>query len=63
MKFGWLTLSLSPSPAEDAARIDQLLDLAGELAQEFVHLALDLRIVKDRQFDLDVARHEQKCAR
>ncbi|MGE0222781.1 MAG: LLM class flavin-dependent oxidoreductase [Acetobacteraceae bacterium] len=23
MKFGWLTLALSPSPAEDAARIDQ----------------------------------------
>lgn len=25
MKFGWLTLSLSPSPAEDAIRIDQQL--------------------------------------
>ena len=23
MRFGWLTLSLSPSPEEDAARIDQ----------------------------------------
>src|SRR3954465_14315595 len=23
MQFGWLTLALSPSPAEDAARIDQ----------------------------------------
>ena len=28
MKFGWLTLSLSPSPAEDAVRIDQLLEQA-----------------------------------
>jgi alkanesulfonate monooxygenase SsuD/methylene tetrahydromethanopterin reductase-like flavin-dependent oxidoreductase (luciferase family) len=26
MKFGWLTLALSPSPAEDAARIDQQID-------------------------------------
>lgn len=26
MKFGWLTLALSPSPAEDATRIDQQLD-------------------------------------
>src|ERR1041384_8439315 len=25
MRFGWLTLSLSPSPEEDAARIDQQL--------------------------------------
>src|SRR5690348_15467386 len=25
MRFGWLTLSLSPSPDEDAARIDQQL--------------------------------------
>ena len=23
MKFGWLTLALSPSPEEDSARIDQ----------------------------------------
>jgi hypothetical protein len=23
MRFGWLTLSLSPSPEEDGARIDQ----------------------------------------
>jgi alkanesulfonate monooxygenase SsuD/methylene tetrahydromethanopterin reductase-like flavin-dependent oxidoreductase (luciferase family) len=28
MRFGWLTLSLSPSPAEDAARIDQVLEQA-----------------------------------
>ncbi len=28
MKFGWLTLSLSPSPAEDALRIDQQLEQA-----------------------------------
>jgi alkanesulfonate monooxygenase SsuD/methylene tetrahydromethanopterin reductase-like flavin-dependent oxidoreductase (luciferase family) len=28
MRFGWLALSLSPSPAEDAARIDQLLEQA-----------------------------------
>ncbi len=26
MKFGWLTLALSPSPDEDAARIDQLIE-------------------------------------
>src|SRR4030088_334305 len=26
MQFGWLTLALSPSPAEDGARIDQLID-------------------------------------
>jgi alkanesulfonate monooxygenase SsuD/methylene tetrahydromethanopterin reductase-like flavin-dependent oxidoreductase (luciferase family) len=26
MKFGWLTLSLSPSPEEDAARIDQQIE-------------------------------------
>src|ERR1700755_965615 len=26
MRFGWLTLSVSPSPAEDAARIDQQLE-------------------------------------
>ena len=26
MRFGWLTLSLSPSPQEDAARIDQQID-------------------------------------
>ncbi len=26
MRFGWLTLSLSPSPAEDAARIDQQIE-------------------------------------
>ncbi len=26
MRFGWLTLALSPSPAEDAARIDQQID-------------------------------------
>jgi alkanesulfonate monooxygenase SsuD/methylene tetrahydromethanopterin reductase-like flavin-dependent oxidoreductase (luciferase family) len=26
MQFGWLTLSLSPSPDEDAARIDQLIE-------------------------------------
>ncbi|MFT5390493.1 MAG: alkanesulfonate monooxygenase SsuD [Gammaproteobacteria bacterium] len=28
MKFGWLTLALSPSPAEDAARIDQQIEQA-----------------------------------
>ena len=26
MRFGWLTLSLSPSPEEDAARIEQQID-------------------------------------
>ncbi len=26
MRFGWLTLALSPSPEEDAARIDQQID-------------------------------------
>src|SRR5438067_2809823 len=26
MRFGWLTLSLSPSPEEDAARIDQQIE-------------------------------------
>src|SRR3981189_1538768 len=26
MHFGWLTLSLSPSPDEDAARIDQQIE-------------------------------------
>src|SRR5207302_10350248 len=26
MRFGWLTLSLSPSPEEDAIRIDQQID-------------------------------------
>src|SRR5471032_1708927 len=26
MQFGWLTLGLSPSPAEDAARIDQQIE-------------------------------------
>jgi len=26
MRFGWLTLSLSPAPEEDAARIDQQLE-------------------------------------
>ena len=26
MRFGWLTLSLSPSPAEDAPRIDQQIE-------------------------------------
>jgi alkanesulfonate monooxygenase SsuD/methylene tetrahydromethanopterin reductase-like flavin-dependent oxidoreductase (luciferase family) len=26
MRFGWLTLSLSPSPQEDAARIDQRIE-------------------------------------
>ena len=26
MQFGWLTLSLSPSPDEDAARIEQQID-------------------------------------
>ncbi len=26
MQFGWLTLALSPSPSEDAARIDQQID-------------------------------------
>lgn len=26
MRFGWLTLALSPSPAEDAARIDQQIE-------------------------------------
>jgi alkanesulfonate monooxygenase SsuD/methylene tetrahydromethanopterin reductase-like flavin-dependent oxidoreductase (luciferase family) len=28
MQFGWLTLSLSPEPAEDAQRIDQLIEQA-----------------------------------
>jgi alkanesulfonate monooxygenase SsuD/methylene tetrahydromethanopterin reductase-like flavin-dependent oxidoreductase (luciferase family) len=28
MQFGWLTLSLSPEPNEDAARIDQLIEQA-----------------------------------
>src|SRR5438046_8283811 len=28
MQFGWLTLALSPSPAEDAQRIEQLIELA-----------------------------------
>ena len=28
MQFDWLTLSLSPSPEEDAARIDQQLTQA-----------------------------------
>src|SRR5450631_1690791 len=28
MKFGWLTLSMSPSPAEDCQRIDQIIDQA-----------------------------------
>src|ERR1700682_49595 len=28
MKFGWLTLSMSPSPAEDCRRIDQIIDQA-----------------------------------
>src|SRR5262245_11068329 len=28
MQFGWLTLALSPSPSEDAARIDQLIEQA-----------------------------------
>jgi len=28
MRFGWLTLSASPSPAEDAARIDQQIEQA-----------------------------------
>src|ERR671914_2854858 len=28
MQFGWLTLSLSPSPDEDAQRIDNLIDQA-----------------------------------
>ncbi|MBX9716915.1 MAG: LLM class flavin-dependent oxidoreductase, partial [Burkholderiaceae bacterium] len=28
MQFGWLTLSLSPSPDEDAQRIDDLIDQA-----------------------------------
>jgi len=27
MQFGWLTLSLSPSGDEDAARIDQQIEL------------------------------------
>jgi hypothetical protein len=26
MRFGWLTLSLSPSPEEDAQRIDQQIE-------------------------------------
>ena len=26
MRFGWLTLSLSPSPEEDADRIDQQIE-------------------------------------
>jgi hypothetical protein len=26
MQFGWLTLSLSPSPAEDAMRIEQQIE-------------------------------------
>ena len=26
MRFGWLTLSLSPSPEEDAVRIDQQIE-------------------------------------
>ena len=26
MRFGWLTLSLSPSPEEDAARIEQQIE-------------------------------------
>ena len=30
MQFGWLTLSLSPSPEEDAVRIDQQIDLVCE---------------------------------
>src|SRR5882757_54634 len=28
MKFGWLTLAMSPSPAEDCQRIDQILEQA-----------------------------------
>ena len=28
MQFGWLTLSLSPTPSEDGARIDQLIEQA-----------------------------------
>ena len=28
MKFGWLTLAMSPSPAEDCQRIDQILTQA-----------------------------------
>ncbi|MEA2808659.1 MAG: hypothetical protein QOJ17_2800, partial [Rhodospirillaceae bacterium] len=28
MKFGWLTLAMSPSPAEDCRRIDQIIDQA-----------------------------------
>ena len=28
MRFGWLTLSLSPSPEEDADRIDQQIEQA-----------------------------------
>ncbi len=33
MKFGWLTLALSPSPAEDAARIEQQIQQV-ELAEQ-----------------------------
>ena len=28
MKFGWLTLAMSPSPDEDCQRIDQIIDQA-----------------------------------
>ena len=28
MKFGWLTLAMSPSPAEDCRRIDQIIEQA-----------------------------------
>ena len=47
MKFGWLTLALSPSPEEDSARIDQQIAQVQEAerlgfgdAVSYTHLTL-----------------------
>ena len=41
MRFGWLTLSLSPSPQEDAARIDQLIEQVCDMP---THCKIALRV-------------------
>ena len=76
MRFGWLTLSLSPSPEEDAARIEQQIeqvvlfvfenrDLAGyrDFDRTFVLLFQHITVVVPAQAVIAESnkRHDHKC--
>ena len=54
MRFGWLTLSLSPSPEEDAARIDQQIEQVDR--DLFTELSTGLPPQKKAQLALVMAR-------